>query len=46
MENGRFNIYLSYRNAGRGGTDTYFIIGDPNTDAFAQRVMLKWVFAL
>lgn len=46
MENSHFNIYLSYRNAGRGGTDTYLIIGDPNADAFRQRVMLKWVFAL
>ncbi len=46
LENSHFNIYLSYRNAGRGGTDTYFIIGDPNADSFAQRVMIKWVFAL
>jgi len=40
------NIYFSYRNSGRRGMDTYFIIGDPNAQRTVKRVMLKLVFAL
>lgn len=39
------NFYLSYRNAGRKGTDFYFVIGDPNAAAFVPRILAKWVFA-
>ncbi len=39
------NFYLSYRNAGRKGTDFYFVIGDPNAQAFVPRFLAKWVFA-
>jgi hypothetical protein len=46
IQDANTNFYLSYRNAGRGGLDTYFILGDPNARRFAQRVMMKWVFAL
>ena len=46
IQDSNTNFYLSYRNAGRGGLDTYFILGDPNARRFAQRVMMKWVFAL
>lgn len=46
LQDANTNFYLSYRNAGRGGLDTYFILGDPNARRFTQRVMMKWVFAL
>ncbi|HZO87932.1 MAG TPA: carbohydrate binding family 9 domain-containing protein [Chthonomonadaceae bacterium] len=46
IENGGTNFFVSYRNSGRGGMDTYFIIGDPNAKSFVKRVMLKFVFAL
>lgn len=40
------NFYVSYRNSGHTGTDTYFIIGDPNARRFVKRVMMKMVFAI
>jgi hypothetical protein len=46
IEDGGTNFYISYRSAGRAGTDTYLIIGDPNARRFTQHVMMKWVFAL
>jgi len=46
VNNGDVNLYLSYRNAGRAGSDTYFIIGDPNAKRFTSQVLMKWVFAL
>jgi hypothetical protein len=46
VNNGDVNFYLSYRNAGRAGTDTYFVIGDPNARRFSKQVLVKWVFAL
>ncbi len=46
IDNGNLNAYLSYHNAGQAGTDTYFIIGDPNALRFVKRVMVKFVFAL
>jgi hypothetical protein len=45
VQDSAVNFYLSYRNAGRRGMDTYFIIGDPNARSFVQRVMVKFVFA-
>ncbi len=46
IENANTNFYLSYRNAGRGGMDTYFILGDPNAARIVKRAMVKFVFAL
>jgi hypothetical protein len=46
IQNSAVNFYLSYRNAGRRGMDTYIILGDPNADSFVQRVMVKFVYAL
>ncbi len=46
IDNGNVNGYLSYHNAGQAGTDTYFIIGDPNALRFVKKVMVKFVFAL
>ncbi|HZP81861.1 MAG TPA: carbohydrate binding family 9 domain-containing protein [Chthonomonadaceae bacterium] len=46
VENAGTNFFLSYHNAGRGGMDTYFILGDPNAQRFSRRVMVKFVFAL
>jgi hypothetical protein len=40
------NFYISYRNSGRGGMDTYLILGDPNAKRFTKRIMMKWVFAI
>ncbi|MCA1596509.1 MAG: hypothetical protein LC772_08820 [Chloroflexi bacterium] len=40
------NWYLAYRNAGHTGTETYFIIGDPNSARFTRQALLKVVFAL
>lgn len=46
LENSHTNLYLSYRNSGHRGTDTYFIFGDPNAVRFTRRMMLKFVFAI
>ena len=46
VNNGDVNFYLSYKNAGRAGTDTYLVFGDPNAARFASQVLVKWVFAL
>jgi hypothetical protein len=46
IENDGINFFLSYHNSGRLGTDTYFIIGDPNAKSFVPRVTLKFVFAI
>ena len=40
------NFYVSYHNSGRKGTDTYFIIGDPNAKRFVKRLTLKLVFSI
>ncbi len=39
------NFFLSFKNAGGEGTETYLIIGDPNALTFAKRVSLKFVWA-
>jgi hypothetical protein len=46
VQNGHVNFYLSYRNAGLAGTDTYIVLGDPNAERFASQVLVKWVIAL
>jgi hypothetical protein len=45
VQQSRINYYLSYRNAGRRGTDFYVMIGDPNAESFVPRFLCKWVFA-
>ncbi len=40
------NWYLSYRSSGERGTETYFIVGDPNTPRFSRQVRVKLVFSL
>ena len=39
------NFFLSFKNAGGTGTETYLIIGDPNALTFSRRVSLKFVWA-
>jgi len=39
------NFFLSFKNAGGEGAETYLIIGDPNALTFAKRVSLKFVWA-
>lgn len=46
IQNGNVNFYVSYRNAGRAGTDTYVVIGDPNARRFTSQVLVKWVLAI
>lgn len=46
IENGNFNAYLAYKNAGRKGLDTFFIIGDPNAPKFVPQIAVKLVYAL
>jgi hypothetical protein len=46
QQDGDTNWYLSYRNSGKKGTETYFLFGDPNTPKFTQKATLKFVFAL
>ncbi len=46
VDNSAVNVYLSYRNTGRKGTDFYVILGDPNAQSFVQRLLFKWVFAI
>ena len=40
------NFYVSYHNSGRKGTDSYFILGDPNARRFVKRLTLKFVFSI
>ena len=40
------NFYVSYHNSGRKGTDSYFILGDPNSKRFVKRLTLKFVFSI
>jgi hypothetical protein len=46
QQNGDTNVYLSYRNAGKKGTETYFLFGDPNAQKFTQKATIKFVFVL
>jgi hypothetical protein len=46
VRNGDVNFYMSYRNAGHAGTDTYIVLGDPNGKRFTKQVLVKWVLAL
>ena len=39
------NAYLSYRNAGERGLETYVLLGDPNAETFHTQLALKLVWA-
>ena len=40
------NWYVFFRNSGGKGTNTYFIIGDPNAARFQKILQVKMVFAI
>jgi hypothetical protein len=40
------NWYLSFRNSGLLGTETFFILGDPNARRFTEFAAVKFVFAI
>jgi hypothetical protein len=40
------NWYLSFRNSGALGTETFFILGDPNARRFTEFAAVKFVFAI
>jgi hypothetical protein len=44
-QTGGTNGYFSYRHSGYGGTETFFIVGDPNATKFQKRVAFKVVWA-
>jgi hypothetical protein len=46
VQDANTNWYLSYRNSGERGMETFFIIGDPNARRFSEQVRVKFVFAL
>ncbi len=43
---GKTNGYLSYRKSGYGGTETFVILGDPNAETYADRLVVKVVMPL
>ncbi|HWD42043.1 MAG TPA: sugar-binding protein [Fimbriimonas sp.] len=43
--NGDGNFFLSFRNSGGSGMETYVILGDPNALTFQKKLSLKFVFA-
>jgi hypothetical protein len=45
-QTGGTNGYFSYRHSGYGGTETFFIVGDPNAAKFQKRVAFKVVWAM
>ncbi len=46
VQGGDTNWYLSYRHSGIKGTEVFFILGDPNTRRFTEKVQANLVFAL
>jgi len=46
LRNASANWYLQYHNSGERGTETYFIVGDPNAPRFVRQALVKMVFAL
>lgn len=44
--NGQTNWYLSFRNAGKAGIETFFILGDPNATKFRSVAQLKVVIPM
>jgi Carbohydrate family 9 binding domain-like/Domain of unknown function (DUF5916) len=46
VQNGdKSNTYVSFRNSAKKGTETWFLIGDPNSAQFVKKATLKFVFA-
>jgi hypothetical protein len=45
-QNADTNWYVSFRNSGAKGTETYFIIGDPNARRFVSQALIKIVLAV
>jgi hypothetical protein len=43
-QDGELNWYLSFRHSGNLGAEYYVILGNPNSDSFASRLVLKAVF--
>lgn len=43
VRNGKTNWYLAFRQSGNLGAEYYLIIGDPNSDDFQKRLILKAV---
>jgi hypothetical protein len=46
VQTGGTSGYFSYRHSGYGGTETFFILGDPNATKFRKRVVFKVVYAM
>jgi hypothetical protein len=46
MQTGGTNAYLSYRNSGYGGVETFVVFGDPNSPKFQKRLLVKRVWAM
>ncbi|MGC8833359.1 MAG: carbohydrate binding family 9 domain-containing protein, partial [Armatimonadota bacterium] len=46
MQTGGTNAYLSYRNSGYGGVETFVVFGDPNSPKFQKRILVKRVWAM
>jgi len=45
-QTGGTNWYLSYRQSGYGGVETFFVFGDPNAKKFTNQVLVKTVWPL
>lgn len=45
-QTGGTNAYLSYRNSGYGGVETFVVFGDPNSPKFRKRLLVKRVWAM
>jgi len=45
-QNAATNWYCSFRHSGIAGTETYFIIGDPNAPRFVRQGLMKMIFAI
>jgi hypothetical protein len=46
IQDANTNWYVSYRSSGEKGTEMFFIIGDPNSLRFTEKVAVKLVFAI
>ncbi len=46
VQGGNTNWYLSYRNSGAKGVESYVILGDPNALTFQNQFRVKWIFSL
>ncbi len=46
VSDGTMNWYVSYRQSGEKGTETFVMFGDPNAERFVETLQVKFVFAL